>query len=117
MTCPAASAEAVVVAICISCALTSALPAIGAAMLVYSPYTGLTPASVADASPSGTLTTAFTNPATMSLRTVLLVSFGDIGLLGGGTVRVFASPTLRLCVTRPVLDAYTPHRSFEAGAA
>jgi hypothetical protein len=83
-TCPAASAEALVVEICINCALTSALPAIGPAMLVYSPYTGFTPASVADASPSGTLTTALTNPATTSCRTALRLVSGDFRLLADG---------------------------------
>ena len=45
------------------------LPTIGAAMLVYRPHTGLTPASAAEASPSGTLTTALMKPASVSFET------------------------------------------------
>src|SRR4051794_19390579 len=51
-----------------SCALASRLPPIGAAMLVYSPNTGFTPASAAEARPSGTLTMALISAAGTSRR-------------------------------------------------
>lgn len=47
------------------------------ASVVFDTSLRVTPASVADASPSGTLTTALTNPATASLRTVPRVMSGD----------------------------------------
>ena len=67
---PAASAAAVVVVTTISRVLTANPPPIGPAMLAYSPYTGFTPTSTADAIPSGTLAIARGTPATASCRNV-----------------------------------------------
>jgi hypothetical protein len=67
---PAASAAAVVVVTTISRVLTASPPPIGPAMLAYSPYTGFTPTSTADAIPSGTLAIAPGTPATASCRNV-----------------------------------------------
>lgn len=67
---PAANAAAVVVVTTISRVLTATPPPIGPAMLAYSPYTGLTPTSTAEAIPSGTLAIAPGTPATRSCRSV-----------------------------------------------
>ena len=63
---PAASAEADVVVITISRVLAVSPPMIGPAKLAYRPWTGLTPAKMAAAMPSGTLPTAPGTPASRS---------------------------------------------------
>ena len=66
---PAANAEAVVVVITISrVLLEESPPATGPAKLAYNPNTGLTPASTAEAIPSGTLPIAPGRPATHPLK-------------------------------------------------
>ena len=59
-----ASAAAVVVVITIIWVLDVSPPANGPAKLAYSPCTGFTPTSTAEAMPSGTLLIAPGNPAT-----------------------------------------------------
>jgi hypothetical protein len=63
---PAASADADVVVITISRVLAVSPPVIGPAKPAYRPCTGLTPAKMAAAIPSGTLPTATGSPASRS---------------------------------------------------
>lgn len=84
---PAASAAAVVVVTTISRMLTASPPPIGPAMLAYSPYTGLTPTSTAEAIPSGTLAIAPGTPATASCRKVPAGGRRDLTYAGRGLKR------------------------------
>src|SRR5690606_25375094 len=61
-------------------------------MLVYRPYTGLTPASAAEASPSGTLTTALINAASASFRSTRALDLRSFFGLGGIARRVSRAP-------------------------
>src|SRR5690625_683426 len=66
IACPAVSAEAPVVAICINCELANNPPTVGETTVAYSPETGFTPVNAAVAIPEGTLTTALVRPASRS---------------------------------------------------
>src|SRR6516162_6076118 len=111
---PAASADADVVVMTISRVLAVSPPAIGPAKLAYRPWTGLTPAKMAAAIPSGTLPTAPGNPASRSRPRYRRC---------GPTERSHphtacpADPNLDITTWPPRQDRPGPTRSLEASTA